>query len=263
MKFTCSEDDAAASVAASITTTTINNEDESESDSEDTFENQIKIIKEYDNFVIAEIPVDIFPEIPCWSYNRSLCPQRVKIIKNNFKIYSPCAVVLIDGKYFLIDGQHRQQAIKELINEGNVYFEQTIPVFLYKVETTNEAIDLFMKINDTKPLEPKDTPDAKIIKLVEKLERHFKKAIKDNATRTVYPYITLRDLAEHLRKHYKDKNINVEKEFKKIIEINECYKLTKIPNIRSINKNKSALKKAQTSNFYLGLDEKWSWVDNL
>ena len=213
----------------------------------------------------GKITTEVFINIPCWAYNRSLDRQHSRklctmIIKNQH-IHGVVSIVNVDDKLYLIDGQHRQDAIIRAFSKNYDCSDIPIIVAIYEVENDLKAVELFKQINNSKPLTPKDTPDSIIIDVTSQLGKDYPQAIHFDKNKTVYPYLLAKDLQERLRSICLD-DITSKKLLSEIRKLNLEYsrmKLSKIPNV--IPKlTKGNAKKAQTSGFYLGLDKSWSWV---
>ena len=250
----------------------VESDEEYESDEEFGNINSLKIHKEYKNVMLATMDIDDFINIPCWAYNRKLDKKRVKELCNGILatggVCGVFTIVYQNFEYYLIDGQHRQQALIKAIEEDTISEESIVnmPIMalIYNVKTDYEIVQLFTKVNNTKPLTPKDTPDSMIISVVNKLGEDYKGAIHFDKNRTTYPYILAKDLQERVRSICLD-DVSNNKLYTSIRKLNRTYyklPIRKIPNIRS-KLSKAAVKKAVSSGFYLGLDEKWSWIEEL
>jgi len=237
-----------------------------ESDNEDVVIVDYKPLYEYnDQITFARICIDELLKIDLWAFNRPLDIKHVKeiksqIIKTKYIHGIFCIAYLInEKKYYIIDGQHRYTALKDIKKKHLI---KDVVVNIYTVEQEQDIVQLFKDINNTKPLSPKETPNLVIVSALEKLETDYPEAIK-NGDKTVYPYLLKKDIHERLKQI--DINCDANELYLCIKRINKLYsktKITEIPNVRSkITVN--TVKKTKTSNFYLGLDEKWSWIEQV
>lgn len=219
------------------------------------------------NVSIGTISCTDLINIPCWAYNRRLDTKRVldieKSIRQSKFVYGTLSICELDEKYYLIDGQHRQKAIEKLIGKGIKLNECLL--YIHKVNNEDDIYNLFKIVNDTKPLDPKETPSIIISKAVDKLAKDYPKAIKSDTNRTCYPYILSKELYERIKDVVLNSNnteISTSKIYTAIKKINLDYskmKLKDIPGIKT-NLTKAAFDKVNQSGFYLGLDVNWSWI---
>lgn len=242
------------------------------SDSSEDYYEMIDIRHEHQltgtNVTIATCTLEQYTQIPCWAFNRKLDHARVielrKAIRESGFVQGSSSIARCDDRYYIVDGQHRQAAIKQLIGK-TLDADQELALIIYDVDDDEEIIDLFVKVNNTKPLDPKDTPNSIIIKVVKKLGADFKTAIVFDKVRTVYPYILAKELQERLSNINLD-GISEKRLYTEIRNLNRLYENRckkdniNIPNMRN---NKKSIEKARSTGFYLGLNEKWSWIEAL
>lgn len=195
--------------------------------------------------------------------------MRKEILKTGHP-FGVFTLVELDDEYYLIDGQHRQVALSRAIKKEPELVDCPIIVMSFRVESDVEAVELFRKVNNTRPLEPRDTPNTIIVTVIDKLSKHFKRAIKKDQTRTCYPYIVADELHKKLRE-IELEGVTPEKLYKAILALNSEYRkkasadgIRAIPGIRGAQTlKKQSVEKAKQSGFYLGLDEKWFWLQDL
>lgn len=121
-----------------------------------------------------------------WEYNRSLDIKHVNNIyqeqlkyKINNKVVPYFAGNFIVSKYLendkpiyrLIDGQHRLEVIKKLINDGIDDFK--IRVELIDVNNDYELIKKFKDINTSKPLNCNDLPETKLVITINEIKKLY------------------------------------------------------------------------------------------
>lgn len=217
-----------------------------------------------------------------WSSQRDPSENQIQKYYNKLKLkrepLGAVSIALLNGKYLLFDGQHRKAAIERMrLN----YDDFDIPVFafIYKVSSEEEIYEKWKDVNEHLPLQPRDTPNMVVATAVEKISIHFssfskgkREPIKDaeEDRSRVYPYIDKRKLVSELKNIVCDKPyVTADSFYDAIKKCNDKYKRLvekekwgEIPNIRK-KLTDGAKIKAKESNFYLGLDEKWSWLGEL
>ena len=126
-----------------------------------------------------------------WMYNRKINPEKVKELKEQFKVFdfktSPVwNVSLVFDKYThkpndnipkyikILDGQHRWQSVKDLIYNCEIDINYELYGTCYIIDycedkNTHITTELFKKINNNTPLSINDIPDSRIQELVEKI----------------------------------------------------------------------------------------------
>jgi hypothetical protein len=236
-------------------------------------EEQERIIKvdplyENETVIVAKMTAAEFINVPCWAYNRPLDTKRVIELKNNImssgNIYGVFTLVSQEKQLYIIDGQHRHQALIKAIDKNPAHLDITVICVIYNVVEDADIVELFKKVNNTKPLDPKETPNAVIMTAIKELSKLYPNAIHFDKNKTVYPYVLAKDLQEQL-KTINLNNISSLDLVKIIKRLNNKYShlsIKSIPNVRS-NITVGAVNKARQTGFYLGIDEKWSWIEEL
>ncbi len=227
----------------------------------------MQIYSEDETRTIGKLDMDYFLDnIKIWPFNRPLKNARVNKLKlgiqNSGMLHGMFTIVEFEDDYYLIDGQHRYHALCKL-REQNKLNDLLIIICIYVVASEEAIIELFKIINDTCPLDPKESPNIIVARTINRLIKDYHAAIK-TTDRTTYPYILASDLKEHLSVIVTE-NTTVNQLYTAIRKMNGKYskmRLMKIPNVRTAL-TKSAVSKAKTAGFYLGLDETWSWVEEL
>jgi len=252
-------------------------EEDSEDDNTKIYDSDDDVyIPKYDilwtrgNNTFATIKINDFIRIPCWAYNRHLDYLRVKqlekgILESQY-VHGIFTIARKEDKMYIIDGQHRHRALQNLYENKDNISVADIPIIIsiYDLNNDAEIVELFKKVNNTKPLDPKETPDAVIINVVNELGKQYPKAIHFDRNKTVYPYILAKELQEKIRT-INIENITTDMLLKEIRKLNFKWSTispTKIPNVKT-PLTQGAVNKARTSGFYLGLDTKFSWVEAL
>jgi len=136
-----------------------------------------------------------------WIYNREIDPDKVKELKeqylaNNrndfFNIMdndndadiSPAWIVSVvydkeatgAHKLFVIDGQHRREVIRQLLEEGKINSEIEILCVMYSIdncykENKKKTLELFKKINNNLQLKDTDFPKILALQVVEAITK--------------------------------------------------------------------------------------------
>jgi hypothetical protein len=217
-----------------------------------------------------------------WSFNRQVDKKRVECIflsmeKNYLEKGSlPSSGIItacLDGSNYIriIDGQHRCEAYKLFTQKHNLNF--SFPVDIYKYENDNKMLEVFNIINNIKLVEPDFLNiqiQEKVQEIAEKINKKFKtKVIKDRNKKTNTqvrrPYLDKPNFVQNLIKKKGNLLLNTDTEYivKTILEINN--------GIGNLDRKYRADKyidsnihlNSEKMGFYLGLDKKLSWIENL
>ena len=219
-----------------------------------------------------------------WVYNRKINPEKVEELKEQFKVFdkntSPIwNVSLVFDKYThkqkdnipkyikILDGQHRWQIVKELIDVGELDINYEIYGTCYSIDYCEEknkeiTTELFKKINNNTPLCLDDIPDTRIQELVDKIIEDkelnpYKEGIKvGNSQSTARePAIHKKEIFNILNTHSKSfshlgqdeiiVNLRLIKNKIMLKDFKEVY--------HKCDKNEERYKKAESVNFWLGL----------
>lgn len=161
-----------------------------------------------------------------WSYNRPLKKEIINIFyenitKNNISWILSAIKEKDKDNIYLIDGQHRLEAIKKIIQEDDgMKINKYVYVNIYYVDNIDEDFDyineLFIKINSNTPLEKIDFPSSFTAKLIKEIIKDpvLSKGISTNPkTHSAHqPYIHKKTLNEILNISHsiiKDIDINI------------------------------------------------------
>lgn len=235
---------------------------------------KIKILDSDDNFMLIKIDyVSLIRYIKHWSYNRQINEDFVNelyesIVDNNKIVWTLTAIQeRSNDNLYLIDGQHRFEAIKRrMMNDNNLQYNNNIFITIYYVnnkETDSQyIIDLFNKINKNTPLGENDYPDNTIINIIQKMieDPVLSKGIKTDEKRhsSHQPFIHKKTFNDLFQKN-KDiiKSIDVNLIICNLKMVNNRLRLKAFEDIY-INdnaNNRSKWQSAKKIEFFLGLKE--------
>jgi hypothetical protein len=213
--------------------------------------------------------------IGSWSYNREINSEvvdrlyeNIKDPSNNITWILTAVKEKITNMIYLIDGQHRYEAIKKLI-ENNVHYNQDkflyIQVYLIDsiIDNDEYIIDLFIKLNNHSPLYMHDFPSIQNIKIIKKIikDRILKNGISiDERRQTAHqPKIHKKTLHAKFNQYNRFiRDINDEIIIQNLKIINSYISFKKYEQIFNNQDealkpfNKNAWEKAKELNFYLG-----------
>lgn len=226
---------------------------------------------------------ELIRETKIWTYNRNINDDKVNELKEQYILnsnkgddMSPVWMPsLVYDKYsepnniqlIVIDGQHRREAIRALLQEGKINENIEIPCIMYTIdncETYNMKIivALFNKINNNLHLEKKEYPEIFALEIIDEIKKDSelvpnKKAIKKLGItgKAQEPCMHERELSNLLKEHYHTfQHLSKEKiiENLKIIRRKICWK--DYEDIYSnTERNIIRYKKAKDYNFWLNL----------
>jgi hypothetical protein len=244
----------------------------SDDDFNDTTD-KIKILDSDDNFKLIKIDyVSLIRYIKHWSYNRQINEDFVnelyESIDNNKIVWTLTAIQeRSNDNLYLIDGQHRFEAIKKrMIDDNDLIYNNNIFITVYYVdnkETDSQyIIDLFNKINKNTPLGENDYPDNTIINIIHKMieDPVLSKGIKTDEKRhsSHQPYIhkkTLNDLFQRNKDIIKSIDVNLIICNLKMVNNRLRLKAFEDIYINDNANNRSKWQSAKKIEFFLGLKE--------
>jgi hypothetical protein len=196
----------------------------------------------------------------------------------SYSILQAITVVNINNELiYIIDGQHRIQAFKELEKLGYHVKNIVVPVVCYRVVDETEMLKYFNMINSNMPIHPlelqEDFADYGKI-LIENITKTFDVYVKNDNKNSLCPHINMnefkknlsgRNLSDKLRNHSK----SIDDFWNKILEFNEYVQNhVKAPHQLCATMKKrieSCENKAQKFKVnmicYLGVWRKFEWLD--
>lgn len=155
-----------------------------------------------------------------WSFNRKLRTEHVEKIYNDicaqkipYLMGSIKAIKDENNQFRIIDGQHRLQALKMLI-DNNIEKSVSILVEIYHVSSLDNDIvfELFKIANNNLNVTVEDEIDMFIVNLVNRLvtDKELSKGIIDKNDGKVYrPRISKKSLYEELKKNLKAEHMTL------------------------------------------------------
>lgn len=218
------------------------------------------------------VDVAFLKYITKWVLNRDLDENHWKNIynslKENFVLLQPLSICIYNNNYMAIDGQHRIKAIITLLEEKK-NINNKVRIDMYYPNTINDMVNIVSLINNIKPIEIKKLMKSNISKIIQFIHKTYvnkNKCIIKQSNKCFRPYINELKLKNKL---IECKNIsifsNIEYILNEIKKINNKYKKMKINELQ-FNNNKFSdrtYKIAKNFNCFLGLDNKFNWIDNI
>jgi hypothetical protein len=229
-----------------------------------------------DGSVLRKVSVIELLGIPVWRGNRHIDLEHVKNIEKEIGENIECLdstifriVTYKDGdiqQRYLIDGQHRQQVIKNVYQVNKKDFE--VLIVEKDVEDESQAIDYFNQLNNVKP---QFEYDSKLIvnKYIAALEKKFntnKKnlLIRPEGKTTKRPFLSSSLLRSVLETHAKQLKSSKEilQEFVTKVEAWNTKKINEfeLQSLYANSKEKSLLEATIEKKFALAYDPKLSWI---
>ena len=234
----------------------------------------IKILDDNEHSMLIKIDyVSLIRYIKHWSFNRQINDDFVNelyesIVENNKIIWTLTAIKeRSNNNLYLIDGQHRFEAIKKRMTEdNNLQFNNNLYIKIYLIDNKESdsqyIIDLFNKINKNTPLGENDYPDNSIINIIQKMinDSVLNRGIKtDEKRHTAHqPHIHKKTLNDIFQRN-KDiiKTIDADTIINNLKIINNRLRLKPFEDIylndNTTNRNK--WESAKKIEFFLGLKE--------
>lgn len=193
-----------------------------------------------------------------WDHQRKLRDEHVdyltKVLENGDAMIDWFKICVLDGDYFLIDGQHRQRAMKRYLSNQPPPF--TIFAMVKQVASDSEIRKEFRKANTLLPMKLAELPEEKSVGVIDMIKKQYKgvfRHLKDGGTRVNRPYFHEKDFANAIcvNKYVSIQNYSARQIFDAIIKYNcECMDLK-----YGISVAQRA--KAMQMKFYVGLDKNW------
>jgi hypothetical protein len=215
-------------------------------------------------------------QIPIWKGNRILDKQhaenikkainnQVHILDSGFRIIQYNETDQESGelikKSAVIDGQHRVSIIRDYFNTNPLEKDFQITVTELQVDSEEDAIEYFNKINNSKPIQYEVDDNLLINKFIQKLCNAFpknKNLIRITPTRR--PYLHVDKLRNSLKKYVSElRKITPEEFTKRVLKINEDT-LKELSTFTSSHKEYIMVKKCIEVKFALAWEDQCKWV---
>lgn len=180
-----------------------------------------------------------------------------------------------NGKYALIDGQHRLETIRYLLD---VHFERAstllVPVLMIQLKSISEYDERFVAVNKNKPVQLyKNIYEWKTVgKHIEHyFYQHFRPYIRKTEQPQV-PHINVDALLRYIDQgdYIQKMNVGIEEIVNEIEALNNCYRLhwkELLLNTRYISNVTAWVEKCEQKNpqrpLYLGMFRKFEWIDRI
>ena len=174
----------------------------------------------------------------------------------------------LDGKYNVVDGQHRVQALEKHYNETKI--SVPIHVHVYGAGSEAEMRQIYLDINKGVPLPDflrDESADERRVRIFNEIYRYILdncKMIKNTATRR--PYIHINDFINKLWHSKIWPHITSLSHFIELFNrVNEDYSRRSLEAkwMRDYGVTDGILVKCKENNFYIGADTHMFWMDNL
>ncbi len=215
-------------------------------------------------------------QIPIWKGNRILDKQHAENIKkmvgDNIQTldsgYNTIQYLDLDPetdehikRSYIIQGQHRASIIRDYFNTNPLAKDFQITVTELQVESEEDAIEYFNKINNVKPIQYEVDDNLLINKFVQKLCEAFPKSknlIRQTTTRR--PYLNADKLRNSLKKYVTElRKITPEDFTKRVLQINQ-ETLNELATFTSSHKEYTMVKKCIELKFALAWEDQCKWV---
>ncbi len=207
----------------------------------DHWELQRKINKDHSKIILSQMKSD---------YEKS----------NNFTFYDVIHLGLKpDGKYYVIDGQHRLVAYYNLFLK-NKYPIQKVPAVIWETKSDDEFLEIYEKINKRVPFDI--TPfNRKILDIIFQLDEIFGK--KTTIWGKKRPKIDKTLFIDEMNINDSVHKLDADSIVKKIVEIN--IKIRGLPRSkRSVERVSSGVHtQCEEMDFYLGYDKNLKWIHDI
>ncbi|AYV80128.1 MAG: hypothetical protein Gaeavirus11_8 [Gaeavirus sp.] len=178
-----------------------------------------------------------------------------------FIFYEPIHLIKkSDSKYYVIDGQHRLEAYN-FFHTKNKYPIQQVPCIIWythnNITPDEDFITLFDKINSRVSIDRHQLHHYKILDIINEMETKYGKLIWGLKRPRINKDIFILKINENDNIH----DLILEDIMDKIYEIN--INIRALPRTKRPRATVSLNKSAETLDFFLGLDKKLSWIDDI
>lgn len=197
----------------------------------------------------------------------------------SFSILQAISVAqIVNDKTYIIDGQHRCQAFRELEKMGYDVKDVIIPIVVYRVIDETEMLRYFNMINQNMPIHPlelhTDYVDCGKV-MVENMMKHFGVYIKHDTKNSRCPHINMNEFKKNLAGRHNLSEILAKNDkttlelWEKILEFNIYVKanlkaqhqLCSVMRKRITDCEEKATKFKSSEICYLGVWRRFEWLD--
>lgn len=222
-------------------------------------------------------------KIKSWDYNRQIDQKHVEnlykgqkkyIDKNGIPYFAGNFIIgKMDGIYRVLDGQHRIEVVKKLLNENITHFMPRVEII--EITDDEEMVLMFKNINNTKPLSMDDMPEGKMVVLMELIDKNYKK-IFSQADDPLPPNINRRTMMNKIKEYnFFDKynvtpikvfqiiqkiNTNMKKKLEKKYGEKAKYPIDSTAKKLFIKEKGYYLTATKKGGFVLGIDRTFEWL---
>ena len=200
---------------------------------------------------------------------QNILEDQIKEYKKHgcFSLLQSITVAKLDDKFYILDGCHRRYVYELLQTQGYPIDNVIIPMVIYKVDTSNELLEYYAKINKNMPIHPLEVTtnwaDCEKI-LIEFLNQNYSAYLK-NTVICKSPHISLTALKSNLLVRELSSSI-ITQLCQKILEVNtyisQNTKTQLCPQIsKRIADCESKATKHNMSVCYLGIFRHFEWLD--
>ena len=193
---------------------------------------------------------------------------------NGFSMLQSITCVDYNDKRYILDGQHRVEAFKQLKKEG-YELNINVPLVVYSVDSMDEMKMYYQRINKNNPINPLETSDewqtfGKVFCVW--LSNTYPEYIK-NVDRTCNcPYINLREMMIYIKnkkvfERCKQQGITIELFIEMVLKLNDFLHMNNV-NISKFQINgeipkkiEKCRKKNSVNTLYLGIWRRYEWIE--
>jgi hypothetical protein len=246
-------------------------------------------LSENDNSMLIKMDYRTLNQsIGTWSYTREIMTNVVDTLYENIKDNTNQIEWVLtaikekkSNQLYLIDGQHRYEAIKKLMQTDIEFQEERfVYIVVYKIDNIEEddeyIIDLFTKINNHAPFNIPDFPSRRNIKIIKKIikDKILKNGISTNdRTNTCHQpkihkkvlHTKFNQFNNYIKDIEEDQIVQNLKLINNYIGLKNYVEIYTSKDEREKQANKNAWEKANELKFYLGFkhcNEKYT-IDNI
>jgi hypothetical protein len=230
-----------------------------------------------DGSVLYKTSASNLIQIPIWHGNRICDASHVKKIAtavgDNVQTLDSGYIVfyyleqdennLYKRKFFLGDGQHRYSVLSDYFSKHPQAKDFPVTVTVHHVESEEDAIKYFNRINTVKPMQFEEDPNMIINRYIVALSEAFpKKSRFIRTTATKRPYMSADRFREQLHLRLEGlKKLPTETFVKKCLDTNNQI-LSELKDYTS-HKEQKMIERILELEFALAWDDKFGWLNSI